>query len=91
MGCMWLPSHHLCPEFSILTVPLVYFWIFYSADDSKKYIFEAEVEPEFLDDVIETDDPGHEGEKERAIIYAAERLMQIGDAVQREKEQTSGV
>ncbi|GFR61946.1 hypothetical protein ElyMa_000117500 [Elysia marginata] len=55
---------------------------------AKKFIFEAEVEPEYLHDVVETDSPGHEGEKEKVIIAAAEKLMQIGDALQDSKEKS---
>ncbi|RUS85063.1 hypothetical protein EGW08_007157 [Elysia chlorotica] len=54
---------------------------------TKRFVFEAEVEPEFLEDVVETDNPGHGEEKEKLLISVAEKLMLMGDDLQSRKEE----
>ncbi|GFO19171.1 hypothetical protein PoB_004567600, partial [Plakobranchus ocellatus] len=47
-----------------------------------RFMFEAEVEPEYLKDVVETDHPGEGGDdKEKALIQVAQKLMEMGDSL----------
>lgn len=79
---VWLMMH-MAAEMGCSEVP--------SNKSSRKFIFEAEVEPEYLEDVVEADSPGHGEEKERAYIAVAEKLMQMGDDLQSQKKQKSEI
>ncbi|KAK3696926.1 hypothetical protein RRG08_023120 [Elysia crispata] len=57
----------------------------------KQYMFEAEVEPEFLEEVVDTDNAEDGREKEELLISVADKLMQLGDELQKRKQQQSEV
>ena len=63
---------------------------YHAAVGEKQYMFEAEVEPEFLEEVVDTDNAEDGREKEELLISVADKLMQLGDELQKRKQQQSG-